>query len=56
MDESSYECSQDSSFELTDGESESEFSDNFESKPNVEDTESELSFETENDCIPHDRK
>ncbi|CAF1100188.1 unnamed protein product [Rotaria sordida] len=51
MDESSYDSSQDLSFELTDGESESEFSDDSEFEPYIENTETELTFETENDCI-----
>ena len=51
MDENSDDSSQNSSFESADGGSESGFSDNSESEPNVEESESEFTFETENDCI-----
>ncbi|CAF0876902.1 unnamed protein product [Didymodactylos carnosus] len=51
MSESSDDCIQDPNFELTDSENENEFSDNSESEPNVESRETELTFETENDCI-----
>ncbi|CAF0964949.1 unnamed protein product [Didymodactylos carnosus] len=49
MSESSDDCIQDPNFKLTDSDNESEFSDNSESEPNVENRETELTFETEND-------